>query len=148
MVFVRDELVLGPDDFEEFRKGLGKTWVNQYDEGLAEMQAFNFSRITRRVLDTLVLHIDFDNLITISAEEIAATLQMSQPNVSRAFKFLRERWIIYPIQKKDKNIAYVFNPRYYWRGAEDKRMARLKELDNLNLVANVRAAREAGLEAC
>lgn len=149
VVYVMEDLVLTKADLEEFKKGLGDQWVNLYVEGYSEITSFRFARETRSVLDVLILNITYENKIGITREDIALKLGIHTTKVSRAFKALREKWIIYPIicREDRRRVNYYFNPRYYWVGAEADRMALMNVLDKTNLVKAVRAAREQGLEA-
>lgn len=148
MVFIREELILSDADFKEFAKGLGKIWVNLYVSGIEDILSFNLRRNTIKVLFALMQYVTFDNEIDTCRQQIAEKLQIHPDEVTKAFATLRKNWIIYPVAEGSplRRVKYVFNPRYVWKGPEEGRIRRLKELDDLNLVANVRAAREAELE--
>lgn len=71
---------------------------------------------THAVLLYLYGKLDFDNYLTISQQEIADTLDMYQPDVSKSLSKLVKKEILL----KESTNRYRLNPDYGWKGDNKK----------------------------
>lgn len=73
-----------------------------------------------RVLMVLFGKLDFENWICIQQAEIAETLNMQRPHVSRAIRILERKGILLRGHKLGKSYGYRLNPYYGWKGKSNK----------------------------
>src|SRR3954471_11656155 len=99
------------------RSPYGRRWVGMNQNFLEEFAAReDVHRETYRVFIYLNARLDFDNVISVLQKDIAAALNMKQPNVSRAIKKLEELGVIIRGEKVGKVSAWRLNPNAGWKG--------------------------------
>ena len=70
-----------------------------------------------RVLMKLASKLDFENLICISAVEVAQELKMKPSNFSRSVRRLKELGILIEGPRVGKSKTYRLNPNVGWKGS-------------------------------
>src|SRR5688572_24328960 len=95
----------------------GRQWMQVNQGALAEIAADRDLGLEAwRVFAYLNSRLDFENLILVPQNEIAAALSMKRPGVSRAVKLLADKGIILRGPKMGSVSSYRLNPHYGWKG--------------------------------
>lgn len=69
-----------------------------------------------RVLAKIISRMDFENWVRLPQSEIAESLRMRQPHVSRSLNALAERGILVRGPKVAGGYTYRLNSQFIWRG--------------------------------
>jgi hypothetical protein len=95
----------------------GRQWMQVNQDALAEIAADrDMGTEAFRVFLYLNARLDFENLIVVPQNEIAAALTMKRPSVSRAVKLLADKQIVLRGPKIGSVSSYRLNPHYGWKG--------------------------------
>ncbi len=79
-----------------------------------------------KVLMMLLADLDYENYIQVAQIDIAESLGMKKPNVSKAVKNLIEFGIILEGPKIGRSKTYRLNPQFGWKGTESNHQKALK----------------------
>ncbi|PZO93326.1 MAG: hypothetical protein DI617_08900 [Streptococcus pyogenes] len=102
-------------------------WMSMSQQAFETLAMSNLTGETYRVLLQLLAVLDYENWIRVSSSEIAATLKMKTPNVSRATKKLVDQGVLIPGPKVGCSHTYRLNPSYGWKGSAKNHNNALKD---------------------
>lgn len=109
------------------RKYTLRNWLRIFHHGTIAMALDpEIRKESYRVFNFAIGHIDYENKILLSQNDIARGLNMKQPHVNRAFKQLTEKGIFVEGKKHGTVKTYYLNPEYGWKGSE-KNLKKLHE---------------------
>lgn len=109
------------------RKNGFERWIAMSQQAFETIAMSSFSGETYRVLFQLLAVLDYENLIRVSSKELAETLGMKVPNISRATKKLVEAGVLLPGPKVGHCGTYRLNPSYGWKGSAKNHNEALKD---------------------
>jgi len=98
---------------------LGGRWVATFMDGMMYLASCKMTGEQWNVFAYLIGHLDFDNYLRVSRQEIAKYLGMQPVNVSRAMKKLKELDVIVEGPPAGKFKTYRLNPWIAHRGAKN-----------------------------
>lgn len=130
--------------FEKLKHGRGFFMADQ--DGMVALAKLELKGRTKDVLLYILGKIDYENWLLINQAQIAEDLGMKSPHVSRAFKELEDKRIIYKVQflsgtrwghkvKGDdtKRWAFRLDPVYAWKGRASTRKTAMQKVSRIKI---------------
>lgn len=107
------------------KNGFDEGWVAVAQNAYLALANSGLGLEARRVLDTLLARLDFENWIHTPQAEIAEFLQMKPSNVSRAMRELEQVGVILRGPKVGRSSTYRINPNFGWKGSAKNHVSAL-----------------------
>jgi hypothetical protein len=99
------------------KNGFTTGWLAMAQEPLLKLAQADLGDQARRVLFALLAQLDFENLLAVNQAELARTLSMKAPNVSRAVARLVEEGVLLAGPRVQGRATFRLNPQYGWKGS-------------------------------
>lgn len=113
--------------FPKRQNGFREGWIAMAQNALVALAQADLGDQARRVLFVVLGKLDFENYILISQSEIAETIRMHRPDVSKALKKLEAEGVILRGPKAGRSATFRLNPSYGWKGSASNHQKALKE---------------------
>lgn len=109
------------------RNGFGEGWVAMAQEALQRLAQADIGGEASRVLFALLAALDFENYLAVHQAELARTLRLKAPQVSRAIARLIKEEVLLEGPRIGGRVTFTLNPNYGWKGSARNHQTALRD---------------------
>ncbi len=118
---------------QKIPNGFCEGWVAMAQGAMEMLATSDLRGEDLRVLLLLMARLDFENYINVVQLDIAKTLSMKKPNVSRSIKRLIALGVLLEGPKIGRSRTYRLNPNYGWKGSSKSHHKALRAAEKASL---------------